>query len=61
MIQLKPCPFHPAEGNGPYIDDTPEHDGCQVVCPWCGARGPTAGTHDDASNYWNDRSQPTPA
>jgi Lar family restriction alleviation protein len=52
-VEIEPCPFC---GN-----DDPQWnaDNAETVlwldCPECGATGPTAQTHEEAADLWNQR------
>lgn len=35
----------------------PEFRGYAVCCPYCGSHGPIAGNQQDATDFWNERSE----
>ena len=54
MTELKPCPFCGCEDiySSIHIVDA------KILCPECGARGPSEHSIEDASNAWNSRPSP---
>lgn len=60
MTELKPCPFcgPVRDQEAPPFTWLGEFGEFRTSCAQCGADGPTAGTEEDAGEYWNDRKEP---
>jgi hypothetical protein len=54
-VELLPCPFACVTcPDSAFVTPSTYY----VFCPFCQAKGPVAGSHEEAVDYWNTRTTP---